>query len=622
MQYRRNQNRRDNSRSNQNKRRMIPQVGNLRKISRVLSPDLLAAALGTTEEILSKIMEGRDPNLSDSYEVYFSSRLEEAGLPSTLLRTPDASITPAHIKALRDIATTSENKAPLRRVNFRKLVAAFQNDLGILEDALEMTSNSILGIASGELEVNEQRDSHISPRLLQAGFIPNWLEDGKEESLTPEQIEGIKKLAKEVHDEEEEAFFISQSAALEHYNTIDSPAKHEVNEAESEEVAEIEIEPKLEEATKESSGPTTFAPKGYVSNPKALPLREVFTKMDSPNDNKEKEMVKTVQKPSIDPSLRRAAAQVGRPMTRPVRPAKATPQESASAPAVSHKIDTPAPETKKVAAPSPSTPVEAKEKPSNVKRSGLSAEQEATASRVLGLEKVFEVARRGVKASLWRDILQIPATIWGNMRRGTAIFHDEHARKAEQAFGLPEGWLDAPTEELPKLANWVTDVDAPRPMSFEEAIASQTNSSVKKSTSVKEASKPVSKETVASAPSVKKERQPEAVQEEIALEEAAPQEEIIPSAPTPSPEQVKKTQQPAAKEAQQPEVKEAIQEPSPAFSSPTEGFAWTPSPKDPQEAVGPITGALLSVITELSKEGSFTDIDALTLLNHLAKNKQ
>lgn len=662
------------------KRALSACATNLRKISRVLQPDMLATALGVSEDTLSVLISGRDQNLENSYSSHLAHRLEQAKLPPTLLQTPDVQIRPEHITKLRNLASSSSNKAPLRRENFRKLVKAFEDKIDVLADALEMNSESVLGVANGHLELNEQRVNHINPRLMQAGFIDGWLEEISEDALNESEVIRLEKLASDLYEDEEdysvsEPFdfdaYVEESnralkeaieASIKAENSFQSakPTKklgtskpkwevaaekvsmeklgvdvrernrvlrEEARKAEAEVIREenrilaeanrIRKSKELKEAERVSEALKKkvnyrFSRADSAPNPDALPLSEALNQLDK-KVNKEhsvNELDNRQATPPV-PGIPRGAVGAGRSSIRPVKPAArkaakdnkssasssdtSTPRYSPGRPLRARKAIPPAQVRADQESHKAQQEVEAAlAKPETSSNKGLSYgdfEKSTSARgeislkqsmvRVNALDSIFKDARRGAIVTLWRDLIGSNQAMWGNIRRGAALFRDDLARKAEQGLELPEGWLDNPTYPPATLADWVTDSDVPRPTELLTKAKDETYDEAKPEAVVEKASQPVK----------------EVVSEPLEMEvEAKPEDS------------------PSSAEEVKPESRE--EEPIPKRVD--QGFIWKPATNPTaRETPGPVVDALTSVIASLNKEGTFTDQDALRLLNQL-----
>lgn len=222
--------------------------------------------------------------------------------------------------------------------------------------------------------------------------------------------------------------------------------------------------------------------------------------------------------------------------------------------------------------------------------------KEASIARANALEQLLEGARRGVKVTLWRDLLNSSLPFWGNIRRGAVLFRDDLASAAEQAMGLPQGWLDNPSFPPPSLAAWLNDPNAPLPV-----VSGVTPPSAPTEASGQAAEPPVAK---TKRPYVKKAvPAPTVVMAQGHI--PAPVPAPVPSGPLAA--------EPARLVASAPSVEAP---PSPNVP------AATPAPLvsaavASQGAPGPLCQALMSILSRMAVEGTFTEQDALSMITNL-----
>lgn len=209
--------------------------------------------------------------------------------------------------------------------------------------------------------------------------------------------------------------------------------------------------------------------------------------------------------------------------------------------------------------------------------------KEASMARANALEQLLDGARRGVKVTLWRDLLNSSLPFWGNIRRGAVLFRDDLASAAEQAMGLPQGWLDNPSFPPPSLAAWLNDPNAPLPVV--SGIAPAATAPAQPAAEAKTKRPYVKK--AAPAPTV------------VMAQEQSPVPAAMPNEPP------------------------ALVASAPRIEAPAPLVAPAPSPQvvsDPvatQGAPGPLCQALTSILSTMAVEGKFTEQDALSMITNL-----
>ena len=244
---------------------------NLTRLSRELDPDLLAAALMMRESQLKDVLSSRSVlSLEDTHHI--SEQLTDAGFPQGWLQMPAMAITPKMVSSLRTLASQSSHKAPVRRYNFKRLVDAFQRDINVLADALELVPDAIYGVANGTVVFDEQRMGHVNPRLVEAGFPDNWLEKDAPE-LPQEWLDGLRRLAVDAH---ERALVEAEEDARrrkEQQEKAELEAQRLSALAQQSEAARVELETRKEadmatkKAVKAPKAPKATAAKGKAEAP-------------------------------------------------------------------------------------------------------------------------------------------------------------------------------------------------------------------------------------------------------------------------------------------------------------------------------------------------------------------
>ncbi|WP_157643863.1 hypothetical protein [Burkholderia ubonensis] len=552
--------------------------------------DMLGAALGLTDEAVRILVDGRDHAREEQYVAHLVLRLKEAGIPNDWLERQYAPIAPEYLRALRTFAAASSNKAPIRRSNFRRLALAFDGRATLLADALEMVVPSIANVAEGRLEFDDGRFGHINPRLMQAGFPDGWLEQA-EPDLTDAMIESVGQLATDAYERElaENEEDLKHTAGQAFVSPSPTP------------VAEPSVQPVA--APLDTSQETVMATASQRQAKSTKPTQPTF---NTPAPQFKAAGMPTGAKPMAHPTA--GGAQLSRSVLASGRKLGGAPVgKPAAAPAAAPKAAPKAtPAAKKThAAPARAATPEADERRTPAPRGTVS--KEVSLARAEALEQLLENARRGVKVTLWRDILGSSLPFWGNIRRGAVLFRDELARGVEQAMGLPANWLDHPKFPPKSMAAWVNDPDAPVPTALEAQAAHAEQQHA-----------PAPAAAAAPAPAA-------------AAAPAAPAASTKPSVTkpyarktAPTPPKVTMTKPPAAPPVfggATPAAAAAPVTAAPA-AAPVETAAAPVAATAPSFAVtgqiSPMVSTLLSLIQAKVSAGNFTDADAMKLIHSLS----
>lgn len=527
---------------------------NLERLAQALERDLLAVALSLSEQVLRGLIDGPKHAQEAQYAAHVQHRLSEAGFPAYWLETGDAKITPENLEALRKRASESEIKGPIRRHNFKRLVDSFRGRLPLLANILEIVEASMLNIAEGLLELDDQRINHVNPRLMLAGFPNNWLEAPNAE-LSEELIAGLITIA------------------------TDECESHFVEEEYKQETKTAETSTTVPEKKVSISKPA-IDDHSMPKNKPALPsFNTAATRKPSPHSNAHDSVASAMPSAPTTTSsggIARGVLAGGRSL------AGSPPPRSSGAPKMEISDDP------------ISTGQVTKQKSS---KREVQKEQAQSAPRAEALEQLLSDSRRGARVTLWRDLLGFSLAYWGNIRRGTAVFHGGLARKVEETLQLPEGWLDNPSFPPESLASWVMDQAVPLP----KAEPSQEDA------------------TVASAASTPGPA-PQQDTTQIKFQAASERDTTVSAPAKPA---LGETDFKAESEAATSEAKQVLgtQEfriqtgtaPKPA------GFNWVPA-SDPKPAgsLNPWTQSLKQILDQLSLEGTFTSSDARRLIAYLS----
>ena len=256
--------------------------------------------------------------------------------------------------------------------------------------------------------------------------------------------------------------------------------------------------------------------------------------------------------------------------------------------------------------------------------------------RSKALDELLSNSRRSAKVTLWRTILGSSQAYAGNIRQGMVLLKDDYADKIEQALHLPQGWLDNPVFPPPSLAPWVTDATVPLPGSLEDAI-NGTSPDAPPRKAAKGTPAPVHREMPAAPPvprtaaksGTKSDADAQPAQQSLldgAAHDAASQQSAVAEAAPQAAAPVaggkigsigRRPTRPSAS-ISVPAAPAAAPVASAAHSPVGGGFTWVPA-ADPQseQTPGPLVMALTSVLTKHALAGTFTEDDALALLNYL-----
>lgn len=644
--------------------------------------DLLGAALGLSSEAVNILVDGRDHAREHQYGAHLAARMKDAGIPASWLDQAHPKVSPEYLSVLRKFAAASNNKAPIRRANFRRIASAFENREQVLADALEMVASAVINVAEGQLEFDDGRFGHINPILMRAGFPDSWLEQA-EPDLTDAMLLTLEQLAT---DDYERKFEEESSHSGQVYV---SPAPEPQN-----------LQPLQPTAAPvDKSKETVMAPKTQPQPP-APAAPPAF--QSQPPEFKAGGMP-TAGKPMAHPTagaprVSRTILAAGRALPGAAAKGAAAKGPAAKAAAKSAPVAPPAAAPTPTAAAAPAAAPGAVSAPQAAPdtRRGPNARgtvsKEASLARADALEKLLENARRGAKAALWRDVLGSSLAFWGNIRRGAVLFRNELAAGVEQALGLPKGWLDNPTFPPPQLAAFMTDKDAPIPPRMtlegisddnsqsagqgenegegasaapEQAAAPAATSAPaaaagsKKASDTKaagakagaaapkrDATKPFAQTKAPQPPKVSMTQQPPSTPPVLPGSSAAPAPAAAASTPAADPNTENRqlllvdmgapapgTQLPQQGAAQA-SSGQAAGAATPAAQTPAPALAASSAPSAPAAAAdvgpfaaagaaltagqpGPLTQALLSIITAKAASGSFTETDALGLINQL-----
>lgn len=607
---------------------------NLKRLASELDYDLLAAALGVSETALRNLANDRAQAQDEQGVVHIVHKLEQAGMPHTWLDQPNARLMPDQLTNLRRMASSSDSKAAIRRANLRKVVDAFQDKVELLADALELAVPSISAILDGQLVFDDQRFGHINPRLVAGGFPDGWLEHS-DAQLTPEMIHGLETLATDVI--ERELAELEESRAQVHVNP--APTVEVLEEATTEvttPAAPPAVAPPEPAVTSHAPALPPFAKSAAAAPaapaaPAAQPVRAA--PLVPPFARQHELPLAPINQPIEEPDMAKTppAAKKGMPSTT-AKPGSKTPSPSLSATALaSLQHRTHAAKSKlrdkvgigpKKAQPKPhaATKRTATTKTEPFVRGKDVLTKEQSLVRAEALEKLLDDSRRGAKVTLWRDFLGSSLPFWGNVRRGTAMFRDDLATNAEQALGLPDGWLDNPSFPPKSVTAWLNDPNVPLPVP-----AKADGAAAGKATpgTAAGAAQPAAKAAAHKpAPSLQGAPMPRLPGAGAAFAAAPAAEPGVSESPVPA-KRLKRTppasaQQPSAvaEPASTPVAPAAA--PASVSAAPARAFTWQPvaQPKS-VGAPGPLTQALSGVLTELALEGRFTDDDALRLINFL-----
>lgn len=629
---------------------------NLSRLARELGgQDLLGAALGLTSEAMTILVDGRDHARENQYGAHLAARLKDAGIPATWLDRQDAKIAPEYLNALRTFAAASSNKAPIRRANFRRIATAFEGREQVLADALEMVVSAIPNVVDGLLEMDDGRFGHMNPRLMRAGFPDSWLEQA-EPDLTDEMLLSLEQLA----TDEYERHFETDERAHKGQTFVAPPAP------------ESAPTPQPTAAPVDKPKETVMAPKSQPAQPSLPPQQPEFKAGGMPSS-------KPMAHPSASGTraLPRSVMAAGRSLSGPAaKPIGSAPAKSISRSAPPAQMPQPPAAAASSAQnqPAAQTPASQKTPPaaqrtapaakhSNPPAPRSTVSKEVSMARAEALEELLKTARRGAKVTLWRDLVGSSLPFWGNIRRGAVLFRDDLAQAVEKALELPKGWLDKPTYPPATLAAWLTDENAPVP-EFKTPAQSQggeagqgaaadmqptagaaagakkgagTKRDVIRPFATSKAPQP-GRVTMTQNPGLTPPVLPRAATGTSASTDVAPGQNPLPgfeavdsreaigqlyadaaagagsSADPASPAAAVAPTQATPSAAAAPSVAPA---PTPGAAAPAQMFNLSAAAPAVQGQPGPLTQALLSIITAKSAAGTFTETDALALINKL-----
>lgn len=481
---------------------------NLGRLAAEVDRDVLSAALGFSEPVMVKLIEGRE-NVKDArYSVHLSHSLNELGLNTAWLDIPEAPIDQALKDAIRARAASAENKAPIRRSNFKRLARAFDGRLTLFADALELVEGSVAGILEGRLELDDQRFSHLNPRLMAAGFPNGWLEQS-DAALTDAMIQALEVLATDEYEMSFESYesdtpqaFVnpaelkSTSSAAEDTHppfelvhtepippapAVRSDARQDLAEIQTPAEAVLAVPDTQQSLLLEPVEPQT--PPALTDEPESKEL-SMTTKPATP--------VLPIPAPDFPAAgfaptqtltLPRGKMAAGRSLddirkaAKKDAEAKAAEAAAAAAPAPAAApvlevapaavVETPAAQVSETPAASAAEPAHRVfvRKAAQEPVSDAEAEQrkQQSLARAAALHRLLDSSRRGAKVCLWRDMLGSSLPYWGNIRNGGTLFRDELVEKVEEALQLPKGWHDNPTFPPATIAPWVFDAGVPLP---------------------------------------------------------------------------------------------------------------------------------------------------------------
>lgn len=595
-----------NSIKNQNRFPMQPKATgrsqlslNIRKLVDVMEIDLLSASLGIRESVLRDILSGKENG--DTYRQFLEQKLDEAGFASHWLDRANAQLFPDQIKELKLLASTSTQKAPLRRNNLKTLMLAFDGKLDILADALDVVQNSLLKVAEGELILDDQRFGHFNPRLVEAGFPDGWL-DLPQAKVEDEWAQGLVRMAADQY----ESYL---SSVEEKQNTLPLLAVSSTPSITSNiTMATNPVTPgsKVDTASMISNAPPPVAGKGKNSllssifaprNPQAKPIRD----------------------PEIDKSQELAPTPASAPVKTESAPTeKATPYvlKGSTPPTLSKK-------TAEVAAPvkadvfgragtamSPAAIMqEAQRKEQAQQQQTPKASKADTVSslRAARFEALMDKAHRGLRTYIWHDLLQKKLAHFYSIKEGVNRFTDEQANAITQALGLPQGWLDDPQGDLMIALPWVYDKSLPMVLG---GVKTTTAEEVAKAVAPYVLPKPAKIIT-----QLKPAKEEKAGKAKPVAEKVAAKPEVISAMPEVKREEVKEVvAAPAAPVASAPVVAAPVVQ---AVSAPATAAPMLAAASQAKGNLGILVTALLNTIELHALQGKFTEQDALDLIYKL-----
>ncbi|MBU9199978.1 hypothetical protein KTD31_00995 [Burkholderia multivorans] len=573
---------------------------NLGRLADELGFDVLATALGLTDQALRILLDGRDYAREEQYVAHLVHRLKEAGFPPGWTEQSFAPIAPEYLRALRQFAAGASNKAPIRRANFRRIAAAFEGRESLLADALDMVPSAVANVADGRLEFNDSRFGHLNPQLVKAGFPDGWLEQAEPE-LTDDMIQAVVQLATDEYERQlAEADEDAREAQQHAQQAFVNPAPTSVSLQSVQPVA-APVDPSLETNMATATRQAKHTPARPMNKPKTQPGTPASKPMAHPSASKLPRSVLAGgrslagAKPPVARKTQAGPAAVAAPAHAPAHsPAHAAAATPAAASAEHQQVA----------------------QATQSKRGRGTVSKEVSLARAEALEKLLVDARRGAKVLLWRDMLGSSLPFWGNIRRGAVLFRDDLAAGAERALGLPEGWLDNPTFPPPPLAAWLTDANAPVPTALEAQaglVPTSTGTTQPAPTAAQppstkkhaSAAKPFARKTAPQPPKLTMTKPPEAAPAPVAASTAPAQQ----TAPVQHAEPAAAAPVAAAPVAAAPVAAPAA--PAPQAAPAAAAFA----------AQSPMVSALIAVIQARSTAGLLTDADAMTLIHQLSASR-
>jgi hypothetical protein len=629
---------------------------------------LLGAALGLSSEAVNILVDGRDHAREHQYGAHLAARMKDAGIPATWLDQPNAKISPEYLSALRKFASASTNKAPIRRANFRRIAAAFEGREQVLADALEMIASAIPNIVDGLLEMDDGRIGHMNPRLMRAGFPDNWLEQAE-----PDLPDALLLALEQLATDEYERHFEAADEKTAHEGQAFVAAPPEPSPTMQPTAAPVDKPKETVMAPKSQANPPSLPPQQPEFKAGGMPGAAKPMAHPSAGAPRLPRSVmaagRSISGPAAKPIGSAPAKSVSRGTPPPQMPQLPAGTSAGAAPAHTPTVAAAPsnPPTKQDTAPV------AKQTTSPAPRGTVS--KEVSMARANALEQLLTTARRGAKVTLWRDLVGSSLPFWGNIRRGAVLFRDDLAKAVETALELPEGWLDKPSFPPATIAAWLTDESAPVPEFKSQAqgdsaqdqvgdagqgaatdtaqqAAADTSTqgapagSTKGSGAKRDMSKPFAASKAPQAPRVTMAGTPGAnppvlpgaaadsgatadggAGADASSEEEDRQLKLVdmgspaPGAMAPAP-QASGTPaaqaSAAANMAQAPVAPVVAPAPAPAATSSVGPFAaagalLTAGQREP----GPLTQALLSIITAKAAAGTFAETDALALINKL-----
>jgi Meckel syndrome type 1 protein len=590
---------------------------NVGRLGEALGLDVLGAAMGLTDEAVNIVIQGRGHAREDQYFVHLVQRLKDAGLPKGWTEQDEAPLLPEYLKALREFAAASDNKAPIRRANFKRLAKAFNGRTEVLAEALQMVAPSIANVAEGRLEFDDGRAGHLNPRLMEAGFPDGWLEQAEPE-LTDAMLTGLESLANEEAEQElaardddlkhtEGQAFVGGSST-----TSVQPVAAPVDTSQETVMATSKSTPAAKPTFNKPT--STFAAAGMpgasrpMAHPTAAGAKLPRTVMAGGRPIGGAKAVPAAKKTTAAPAAAPAAPAA--------KTAAAVPAAKKAAPSAAKKTTAPAknaPAHTAHAAPAPAPAPAAEAADSTKGREGVIS-KEASIARAEAVDKLLNGTRRGVKVTLWRDILGKGLPYWGNIRRGAVLFHDDLAARVEEAMGLPKGWADNPSFPPTSLAEWVVNPEEPIPTLL-EAHAGVQGASTGDAAAAAPAAAPAAAKATYPRPYARK----TAPRPPLVTTTKAPTSAPVLKAPvfTPPNQGDLLADTHAAQPAAQTQTPAAAAQPAPQPAVPSVA-APAPAAVAPAGAHSPMVTALLALIEARSAAGALPDATVMQLIHTLS----